>query len=174
MKLTEIYKPIGQHRIFVDIDGVLADFVGGVKRIFPEYDEYKYESDPKFRDKMYAAIKEYSANGGKMWLNLKPLSDAKKLWKYVSKYDPQILSATGSGDAGAGPQKREWIANHFGSDIKVNLVQQAKDKGERAQRGDILIDDKQKALDPWIAAGGIGILHTSANDTIKQLKALGL
>jgi hypothetical protein len=29
-------------------------------------------------------------------------------------------------------------------------------------------------FDEWRAAGGIGILHTSAADTIQQLKKLGL
>jgi hypothetical protein len=38
----------------------------------------------------------------------------------------------------------------------------------------ILIDDLAKTIDEWNAKGGIGILHTSAADTIKQLKKLGL
>ena len=37
----------------------------------------------------------------------------------------------------------------------------------------ILIDDTKKKLDPWIEAGGIGILHTSAASTISELKEWG-
>ena len=37
-----------------------------------------------------------------------------------------------------------------------------------------LIDDRKSNIDQWIASGGIGILHTSAADTIQQLKNLGL
>jgi len=35
-------------------------------------------------------------------------------------------------------------------------------------------DDRESNIDQWRAAGGIGILHTSASDTIRQLKKLGL
>jgi hypothetical protein len=38
----------------------------------------------------------------------------------------------------------------------------------------ILIDDMKQTIDEWNAKGGIGIFHTSAADTIKQLKKLGL
>jgi len=37
----------------------------------------------------------------------------------------------------------------------------------------ILIDDYPKNVDQFKAAGGIGILHTSASNTISQLKRLG-
>ena len=38
----------------------------------------------------------------------------------------------------------------------------------------ILIDDRLKSIGPWRQKGGIGILHTDANETIRQLKRLGL
>ena len=34
--------------------------------------------------------------------------------------------------------------------------------------------DREKNIKEWRENGGIGILHTSASDTIKQLKELGL
>jgi hypothetical protein len=45
-------------------------------------------------------------------------------------------------------------------------------KGMFAIKGSVLIDDRQKNLDAWEKHGGIGILHTSAEDTINQLKEL--
>jgi len=38
----------------------------------------------------------------------------------------------------------------------------------------ILIDDLPNTIEEWNAKGGIGILHTSAANTIKELKKLGL
>jgi hypothetical protein len=38
----------------------------------------------------------------------------------------------------------------------------------------ILIDDMEQTINEWNAAGGIGIHHTSADNTISQLKKLGL
>jgi hypothetical protein len=43
-----------------------------------------------------------------------------------------------------------------------------------AAEGKILIDDMEQTIREWRNAGGIGILHTSAADTIKELKKLGL
>jgi hypothetical protein len=38
----------------------------------------------------------------------------------------------------------------------------------------ILIDDRADTIREWDSQGGIGILHTSAANTIQQLKKLGL
>jgi hypothetical protein len=43
-----------------------------------------------------------------------------------------------------------------------------------AAEGKILIDDMEQTIREWKNAGGIGILHTSAANTIKELKKLGL
>jgi hypothetical protein len=37
---------------------------------------------------------------------------------------------------------------------------------------DILIDDRQSNIDQWRTAGGIGILHTSTEESLRQLYAL--
>jgi hypothetical protein len=37
-----------------------------------------------------------------------------------------------------------------------------------------LIDDRADNIQRWKDAGGVGVLHTSAADTIQQLKELGL
>ena len=54
------------------------------------------------------------------------------------------------------------------------FIAQAYLKKNYAAPNHILIDDKKSNIDEWRAAGGIGILHTSAADTIQQLKKLGL
>ena len=61
----------------------------------------------------------------------------------------------------------------------INLVRR-KEKKDFAMKGSdnkkqpaILIDDYPKNVNQFKAAGGIGILHTSASNTISQLKRLG-
>ena len=49
-----------------------------------------------------------------------------------------------------------------------------KTKSNYAKENAILIDDFASNIKRWEAAGGIGILHKNANDTIQQLKQLGL
>ena len=43
-----------------------------------------------------------------------------------------------------------------------------------AEPNRILIDDMQKTIDEWNAKGGTGIFHSSAANTITELKKLGL
>jgi len=57
--------------------------------------------------------------------------------------------------------------------VKLTLAQ-AYLKKNYAAPNHILIDDRESNIDQWRAAGGIGILHTSAAGTIQQLKKLGL
>ena len=175
MKLNEVAAGPQDYKIYVDLDGVLADFVKGVAQLLDGgYSEEKYESDPKYRSKMWKAVEDYAKEGGKLWLELDPMHDAKQLWNYVKDYGPEILSATGNPEYGAAPQKLEWVAQHVDPNVKVNLTRKSADKAEYAAPNYILIDDKEKSIGPWKAAGGIGILHTSAANTIQQLKKLGL
>ena len=163
-----------EYKIFCDLDGVLADFVSGVSKLIPDYDDTKYQQDPKYRKKMWKAVSEYTKNGGKLWGELDTMPDAMVLWDYISKYDTtEILTATGDPKYGAGEQKHEWVSKNLGN-VKTNIVRQSKEKAQYAAPNHILIDDMQKSIGPWEQAGGIGILHTSAADTINKLKKLGL
>lgn len=164
-----------QYTLYCDMDGVLADFVEGVNRILNvEYSDENYNSDPEYRTMMWKAVGKYSKEGGQLWAELNPMKDAKQLWNYVEKYNPEILTAGGNPEYGAEAQKRQWVPWNIGSDVKVNVVRKSADKAQYATPDSILIDDQPKALDPFIAAGGIGILHTSAANTINELKKLGL
>lgn len=44
----------------------------------------------------------------------------------------------------------------------------------RAWYADILIDDREKTIREWREKGGTGILHVSAEETLAELKRLGL
>jgi phosphoglycolate phosphatase-like HAD superfamily hydrolase len=154
-----------------DMDGVIADFAGSVRKIMPDFIEGVTEGNKKLDGKMWAKITKYQKNGGEFWYDLEPMKDAFDLWAYISKFKHGILSACGEERFNAEDQKRRWLKKHFGN-VDTILVRRAVDKALHAAPNRILIDDKRKALDPWIAAGGIGVLHTSAADTISQLKAI--
>lgn len=162
-------------KIYVDMDGVLADFkVGVAKLLGGKYDDDQFNSDPEYRTKMWRAVGKHSKEGGQLWAELPLMSDAKELWSYVAKYNPEILTATGDPKFGAEEQKRRWVPWMVGSDITVNIVRKSAEKAQYATPESILIDDQKKSIDPWVAAGGIGILHKSATATINKLKELGL
>lgn len=163
-------------KLFVDLDGVLANFTKGAKEILHlDHSEERFETDKEFRNEMWSTLKKYQdEQGGEFWYELDMMPDAKTLWSYVSQYEPEILTATGDPKYGAGEQKRKWVAEHLGTNVKVNLSRKADEKAKLAGTNHVLIDDKMKAIQPWRDAGGIGILHTSAANTINELKKIGL
>lgn len=162
-------------QIFCDMDGVIVDFLGGVKDFmsdkFDDYDMANNTHRNAFWKKLGLINKQNPKEARALWANLKWLPDGKRLWNYIKKYDPIILSSPGtsSRDIIEGG-KRLWIKRELGN-VKY-IFDPAKWKYAASKPGmqNILIDDTSKKLDPWIEAGGMGILHTSSAETIRQLK----
>lgn len=151
--------------IFCDFDGVLVDFERGFEIQYGK----KHTDVPE--GVMWKIIKNNMAH----WEQLPAMPGALQHWAYIAKYDPSILTGcptSGRQQAEAG--KTIWKTRELGEHVPI-ITDLSKNKPLHMKApGDILIDDMQKNIDRWIAAGGVGILHVSAEDTIKQLKALGL
>jgi len=177
MKLEQVSTTINptDYKIFCDLDGVLVDFDTTTEKI-TGVDVHAAMHDKKLKRIFWQRLSAYSEQGkNKTWEIMNPMHDAQELWNYIKKYNPTILSATGKvpSEQIVTAEKHVWIKKHLGN-VPTILVQTGADKAKYATPTGILIDDKYKALNPWIAAGGIGVLHTSAANTIKQLKELGL
>ena len=153
--------------IFCDMDGVLVDFLGGVTRHLNKKDFEQGDIDK-------VLLTDAGTSKG-WWVSLDPMPDAIKLWKYISKYEVQVLSACPSicrDDKAVVAGKKAWVKKHLRpSPSKVNIVQR-RDKKNFARPNSVLIDDHIKNVKEWKSAGGIGILHKSTSNTIKQLKQL--
>ena len=54
----------------------------------------------------------------------------------------------------------------------VTCTYSGSQKGAFAEKGSVLIDDRPKNIEAWENAGGIGIIHESAEKTIAKLKEL--
>ena len=148
--------------IFLDMDGVLVDFDGEFERnhgILP----YKLPRQELWQ--IVLDTKDY-------WVNLPKLKDADELVNYLNKFGFKILTGLPQyGFDKAEVEKKKWLLNHYG--IKEGVICcLSKDKQQYGQKGDILIDDRLPNIERWVEMGGIGILHTSTEDTIKQLKEL--
>jgi hypothetical protein len=105
------------------------------------------------------------------WVGMPWMSDGKTYWDYIKEHNPTLLSSPSmSSESRLG--KRLWVKNNLpGTKL---ILAQAKDKQNYACKDCILIDDRPSNIDQWRSKGGIGILHTSASDTIQQLKELGI
>lgn len=169
------------YTIFCDLDGVLADFKKEMRKILKspvesqQYSDDLYAKDPAFRKRMWKTVADYQKdNGPTLWRHLELLPDAMQLWNFIKDKNVQILTATGDSKYGSAAQKRAWVTEHFGSAVRCNFVKSAPLKAEYAGSHHILIDDQARATQPFIQAGGIGIVHTSAASTIAKLKELGV
>lgn len=163
-----------QYKLYVDMDGVIADFMAGVRtELNFDVEEARLETDSKYRNQFWKAIRAHSKAGGEIWRHLPQMSDAMVLWNYVKQHNPTILTAAGDPMYNATPQKHAWVKEHLGN-VPVIVTAKSAEKAQYAEPNAILIDDRQKSIQPWTAAGGIGIFHTSAQDSINQLKKLGI
>jgi len=101
------------------------------------------------------------------------MPQALKLYNYIRPYNPNILSAVARRDPNCRPGKLAWLRKNLRmtDTSRINLVRR-RDKKQYA-KGNLLIDDLQKNIAEWKAAGGTGILHKSVGQTIAQLKKLG-
>jgi hypothetical protein len=164
--------------MFIDMDGVIVDFERGFKeKVGISPNEYEKEMG---KDEFWVLVKSW---GEEFWANLPWMPDGKELWSYISKHDPIILSAAMAGYQIRG--KTEWLKKEVGyTDTPItnplawegqSKITYHKDKYRFILKpGDVLIDDTVKKINDWNNHGGKGILHTSANQTIFQLKEIGL
>ena len=153
------------------MDGVLADFEGTWFKLTGTT-----FSDYPSNNAFWNAAKEYQ----NIYRILHKMHDADDLVEGImfafSDMEIEVLTAVPllTTFPTAASDKEEWIQEHYPYGWKFKIGPHAKDKHKHAAPGDILIDDKALNIEQWIAAGGIGILHTSADDTLDQLCRLGV
>lgn len=70
--------------------------------------------------------------------------------------------------------KRTWMQENFGLPLeRIRFGPYAEDKQYHIREStDVLIDDRIRNIEQWRARGGIGIHHTSPEDTLNQIKRL--
>ncbi len=149
-----------QPHLFLDCDGVLADFDAGVKTLLG--------ASPADFQKRYGPglFWKRLAGADNFYGELEELPDAQRLFGAVKHLEPTILTGLPLGKWAA-PQKERWAAEHFpGVPIITTL---AREKHLHMDKGDVLVDDRENHRHLWEEAGGIFVHHSSAGDTIRQL-----
>ena len=146
-------------KIYVDMDGVLADFftewgkLMGVKNWWDINKKHSIDDAlQKIRDT------------DRFWLELPLTSNAKNLLNLIKnvKGSYSILSSPLPGDKNSKPHKLEWIKNNLGFFPPEEIIIRH-DKETFATQPDgtpnILIDDYGVNVQKWEAAGGVGFKH---------------
>jgi hypothetical protein len=156
-----------KYRLFLDLDGVLADFDAGVVAVTGK-------TPDQLGDRlMWPAV----ARSLGFYDNLPWMADGRKLWSFCRHYQPIILTGLPRGNW-AEPQKRSWCARELGPGVEVICClsrEKALVASSRLEPGEtpLLVDDRLKLQAAWEDAGGTFVLHTSATTSIEALQALG-
>ncbi|HEX2762976.1 MAG TPA: hypothetical protein VHM92_03890 [Allosphingosinicella sp.] len=149
-----------KRQLFLDCDGVLADFDKGATAILgmPPRAFEKRHGPGRFWAKLASAPDFY--------FSLPLLPDAMRLFSAVKHLDPIILTGLPGGNWAA-DQKVRWAAQHFpGTRIITTL---ARNKRDHARQGDVLVDDQLRHAPRWEEAGGVFVHHKDADTTIAAL-----
>jgi hypothetical protein len=155
------------------MDGVLADFNGAMLDHFGvPFNKLGTSSEHRWELITGTCPDVYS--------QLRPLPDADELVAGVAEvcatydYIPAILTAIPKFGRlpNAIPHKKEWVRTKWPILHKhFNVGPYAVDKQNHAKPGHVLIDDSHLNIPQWNAAGGYGILHTSAKQSLELLNA---
>ena len=156
-----------KYEIYSDMDGVITDFDTQFEKISDGVPPSIYDKEEGL-DKFWDLI---DSKGVGFWVGMPWMEDGKQYWNYIKKYNPILLSSPSRSEISR-LGKRLWVRNQLPG-VKLILAR-SKDKQKFSGENKILIDDRPSNIIEWRSKGGIGILHISASNTIKQLKELGL
>ncbi len=149
-------------QLYLDCDGVLADFDKGATSILGL-------SPKKFEERHgLGRFWQKLASAPDFYFSLPLMPDAMRLFDAVKHLDPIILTGLPRGNWAA-DQKMRWAAEHFPGVRMITCM--ARDKRDHAREGDVLVDDNNKFRHLWEQAGGIFVHHKNAAQSIEELRA---
>ena len=155
----------GYPKIYIDMDGVLTDWNGGVALLGP--DAVLGIDDTATEEQKIIMYKLIDRAGEGFWKNLNWASGGQELFNFLKPWKPVLLSSPGEflyAEAG----KTQWVKDH----IPGTTLLLEPDKYRYAERDAILIDDMISNIEGWQKQGGIGILHEDTNTTIEKVMEL--
>ena len=140
-------------KIFIDLDGVLANFNDGfieIANTHPDGFEDEFV-ETKFWETVYG--------NPSFFFDLKPYGYVSKLVQACKDKSIETVCILSAPSRVNTPlcmiQKRKWVDKHLGDNFPAIFT---KDKYKYAAPDCLLIDDHKKNIDKWVKAGGIGFL----------------
>ncbi len=162
-------KPI----VYLDMDGVLADFFGGIEKMYG-VENWKQLTNDKTKDLKKEVIDRIT--GTDFFATLPKFPTADSLIDMVKKFTGGTFSINTSplrGDhENSSKYKKVWISNNIERPDEIIVTGRketyATDKGTGTPN--ILIDDRPVNIQKWQAAGGYGILYQANRDQLTKVK----
>lgn len=161
-----------------DMDGVLCDFIYGLRRVPEIYDRYKAQLDSADPYTHISLENDVFSNilpglDFNWWEELPWIEETKILWNALKHLNPRIISSPAESDPTCRPGKLNWVKKNLGD--YTLIFEHTKKKGAHCRGSNsILFDDNPDAIKSWIDAGGIGFLYRGLNSVEPDLKNLGM
>ena len=170
--------------IYCDMDGVLCDFRKGIDNMFKlkskdpsmpgpmQMAGYK-DTDDWINAPLSAQKWEPITNYKMFWPTLPWTKDGQKLWFFIRKFNPHILSAYTPYDKNSIKGKQLWLQRNLKltDASKIHLVRRAEKK--IYANGNVLIDDYGRNVKEWKKNKGIPVKYKSASQAIADLRKIG-
>ncbi len=175
MKISELKIPF----VWLDMDGVLADWYAGLA-IYENVPIEEILKRPHGSIETHNSVTKLVAEGYSetLFATLPELPSGKMLLRYLNINNIKfgILSKPFFGDGleGSVKGKKIWLEKHNLTNIPWEFRSNKEVFALKGGKQNILIDDLDKNIINWNAAGGIGILFNSqdATPTINKLKEI--
>lgn len=161
-------------KIFIDMDGVLADFNRGLSELLNVTPMPQENQPMHWQEEMWSAISEYA----RFYRDLEPVSGAVEGFNQLfSRYGDRVEILTGVPKPNrnvpfATPDKIEWVKKYLSPKVKVNAVLRAEKLNFCHGKDFILIDDYKKNIAEWKETGGTAILFNNWQDTLTVIEEL--
>ena len=151
-------------KLFLDCDGVLADFDAGAREVLAGMTPAQFEARHSKRE-----FWQRLARTPDFYATLPLMKDARTLFDAVAHLQPTILTGLPLGNWAA-PQKVRWAAEHFPGTPIITCM--ARDKYRYMEAGDVLVDDREDHRAKWEEARGVFIHHLGAEESLRALSAI--
>ena len=159
-------KPI----VYLDMDGVIADFFGGVERLYG-VDHWKQLTSDKTKDLRQDVIDRIA--GTDFFAHLPKFSSADTLIEMIKKFTGgqySILTSPLRGDTeNSGYYKKVWIGKHIVKPDDIIVTGRKESYAVKNSVPNILIDDRPINIDKWQSKGGYGILYQANKHPLSKI-----
>lgn len=158
--------------LYIDMDGVVADFNGFAATVLREPVDFSTE---KWTEEQWTKLKNHPC----LYKHLPKMTRADEIIeiarKFRNKLGWRVYMLTAVPKANDVPDafsdKMYWMLRHY-PDIPVRFGPFAKNKKDHCKPGDVLFDDRVSNCEEWGQAGGRAILAKDPDRAIAELKEL--
>ena len=163
----------GKPTVYLDMDGVLADFFGGVEKLYG-VSHWKERTSDKTKDLKKEVINRIT--GTDFFATLPKFETADALIDMVQDFTGGKFSINTSplrGDyENSGKYKKVWISNNIEKPDEIIVTGRKETYATDKASGtpNILIDDRPVNIERWRNAGGYGILYQANRDPLTKVK----